>query len=137
MRKVLLIVSAAVLAAGCASQESGEPAAKADAPAPATEPAPAVMQTMSGGMELATVSGAMGCGHCNFQLTPACAAAVQTADGTVWILEGVDEQSELFQHRKDLGMVHVTGTQRTDADMSYLAVSSYEVVGAEGVSDEG
>jgi hypothetical protein len=141
MRKVLLFVSAAVITAGCASQETGEPAAKAEAPA--TETTPSITETMPAETmpaeaELATVSGTMGCAHCNFQLTPTCAAAVQTADGVVWILEGVDEQSELFQHRKDLGMVNVSGTQRTDAGMSYLAVSSYEVVEpAEGMSDEG
>jgi hypothetical protein len=131
MRRILLMVPVAVIAAGCASQESGDAASKAEAPAPAMEePAPAVMETTPVMAEPASVSGTMGCGHCNYGVTPACSAALQTADGVVWILEEVDEQSELFQQRKELGMVSVTGTAREEAGVHYLAVTAYETVPA-------
>jgi len=123
MKKVFLLASAAILAAGCASQESGEtahPAEKAATEAPATD-------AVLAGAEMASVTGTMGCGRCTSDVTPACAAALETDAGVVWILEGVDDSSRLFKDRGDLGVVTVTGTKRAEGGLHYLKVASYEV----------
>ena len=88
MKRIVLLVSVAVLAAGCASQENGE---STPAEEPAIEAAPAVADAMPAGTELASVTGTMGCGHCAYDVTSSCSAALQTDDGFVYILEGVDE----------------------------------------------
>ena len=89
-------------------------------------------------VEMTSVTGTMGCGHCAYKVTPSCAAALQTDAGVVWILEGVEESSELFTERGDLGTVTVTGTRRAENGTHYLNVASYEVVGeAEGEATEG
>jgi ABC-type Zn uptake system ZnuABC Zn-binding protein ZnuA len=136
MRTLFPLFAAAVLAAGCASQdsESGETAAQAQSP-PATETLPAeavVAEAVVAEAAVATVTGTMGCGHCTYKTTTSCAAALQTDDGVVWILEGVAEDSELFTGRYDLGTVAVTGTKRAEEGTQYLAVQSYEPVTAAG-----
>lgn len=62
-----------------------------------------------------TVSGKLGCGHCNYHVGTTCSAALQTADGGIYVLD-VAEDSEWFQDRYDgldlkvTGKVHHEGT---------------------------
>lgn len=137
MKKILLL-AAAVLAAGCASQDKADSAARAEKSMPASEPAPAAQAAQADAdaapsLAVATVTGTLGCGHCTYETTTSCAAAVRTDDGVVWILEGIGEDSELFTDRYDAGVVEVTGSPREDAGKHYLAVESYErTPGGEG-----
>ncbi|MEZ4647750.1 MAG: hypothetical protein R3E97_03010 [Candidatus Eisenbacteria bacterium] len=63
-----------------------------------------------------TLTGNMGCGHCNFQIGNHCTAAMQTADGQIVIFDGVAEDSEMFQNRMDGAKVEVAGVVSYDAD---------------------
>ena len=58
-----------------------------------------------------TVAGKLGCGHCNYQVGEGCSAAIQTAEGTIFILD-VAEESEWFQKRFGGAKLEVTGKVR-------------------------
>lgn len=45
------------------------------------------------------VTGTLGCGHCTYNQGETCSAAMQTADGTVYILDGVTTDEEAFNQR--------------------------------------
>ena len=55
-----------------------------------------------------TVAGKLGCGHCNYQASDGCSAAIQTAEGAVFILD-VAEESKWFQNRFGGAKLEVTG----------------------------
>lgn len=55
-----------------------------------------------------TVSGTLGCGHCTYHVGTSCSAALQTADGGIYVLD-VAEDSEWFQDRYDGLNLKVTG----------------------------
>lgn len=61
-----------------------------------------------------TLTGNMGCGHCNFQIGNSCAAAMKTADGNIVIFDGVSHESEMFQNRMDGAEVTVAGVVSYD-----------------------
>ncbi|RMG43934.1 MAG: hypothetical protein D6718_10910 [Acidobacteria bacterium] len=121
----LLVVAAAACSGQKSEPEAQAPAAmeqpaESAAPAAATEaPALEVGQALS-------IEGTMGCGHCTFHKTDDCAAAVQTADGRVFILD-VGEDHELFTSRTDGKAVRIEGTVVDAGDPPHLTVTNYSI----------
>ncbi len=76
------------------------------------------LASMPEGQEV-TISGKLGCGHCNYHVGTSCSAAVQTADGGIYVLD-VAEDSEWFQNRYDGLDLKVTGTVHHDGDLVKL-----------------
>ena len=74
-----------------------------------------------------TLAGTIGCGHCNFSAGEGCSAAVQTADGGIYILD-VEESSEAFQARMSGKPVEVVGTiSAIGEDASTVTVASIKL----------
>jgi hypothetical protein len=55
-----------------------------------------------------TVVGTLGCGHCTYHVGDSCSAAIQTAEGAVYILD-VAEESDWFKDRYSGTQLEVTG----------------------------
>ena len=77
--------------------------------------------------EMITVAGTLGCAHCTHQIGTTCAAAIQTAEGVVYILDGVAADSELFEKRYDGTVVTVVGTPSEQDGAHHVAVTSYQM----------
>jgi len=129
MKTIALVACLALIGAGCASEETtrqevatGTPSASTPAPAPADPavlvPAPATEIQLAG---------MLGCGHCTFEVAEKCGPAVQTEDGVVHVLEGLDPGSDLIAQEHDEKEIQVVGTPREENGDHYLDVSSYEM----------
>lgn len=121
MRTILLLSAAALLIVGCG--QTSEEATQAESSAPSTTEtteAPATEATTAS----TTVSGELGCGHCNYDVGEGCSAAVKTASGEIYILE---DAQELFDKRFDGGTVEVAGTVVEKDGVHHMTVSSYEM----------
>jgi hypothetical protein len=125
MRKLAVLLSLALLSGGCSSKETSsnevttETERAETAAVPATQTAPAEGEI--------TLTGNMGCGNCTFKTGDECTAAIKTADGVVYLLDGVEEESELFTERKSGKEIRVVGVPREEEGVRYLAVKSYEM----------
>ncbi len=73
-----------------------------------------------------TVSGTLGCGHCNYSVGEGCSAALKTADGKIYILDGVAHDAEAFTERMSQPEIKVTGVL-AEGDPGHIAVQSYEL----------
>jgi hypothetical protein len=128
---VPVAIAALVFAmAGCSKKPSAEPEAK---PGDAAHTTPAVETTPSpaagGGAGVGEIqlAGTLGCGHCNFHATSECAATVKTASGDVYVLDGVDEKSDLWQKRLEPGhTITVVGKVVGDEAVKHVAMTSFE-----------
>lgn len=76
-----------------------------------------------------TLSGNLGCGHCTFHATDACAVAMKTADGEIVLIEAADgtEHEELMSHRMDEPEVRITGTVREVDGRKVIYADEYEL----------
>ena len=74
--------------------------------------------SMPEGQEV-TVTGTLGCGHCNYHVGTSCSAAIQTADGVIYVLD-VPQDSEWFQNRYDGGDLKVTGKIHHEGELVML-----------------
>jgi hypothetical protein len=139
MRTYLWILAGALVLAGCSAtteKPASEGAAKQAAPA-ATYP-PATSATPGGGThaqsavpasgEAVTLVGTSGCGHCTFGVGQSCAAAMKTADGTLYVLDGVDPESDLFKSRMDSKSLKVVGQVSQQDGLNHVAMTSYEIL---------
>ncbi len=102
-----------------------QPAATETA-APATETAPAVEATGTP----VTLTGLVGCGHCNFQKTEHCSAAIQTAGGEVYVIDGVTTDSEIWKLREENAKnCEVVGPVAKGEDgLNHIKMTSYKVL---------
>ena len=133
MKRLLTLGAVAICALGvaCGSQDSGETGAAKDTP-PATQmdgdqegqegmatsgedemAAEEPTEMLATGSEI-TLTGNMGCGHCNFHIGTHCAAAMKTADGHIVIFDDVPQESEMFQNRMQGAEVTVAGVVSYD-----------------------
>ena len=130
---ITMVVALGVL--GCSqSDTANEPAAKSETPvpgdagvqAPATpEAQPAADAVMGAEVQLA---GTLGCGHCNYHVTEDCAAVVRTANGDSYVLDGVDENSELWAKRLEPGhKITVSGKIVGIEPVKHVALTSFEL----------
>ena len=74
-----------------------------------------------------TLAGKLGCGHCTYHVGTSCSAAIQTAEGTVYILD-VDEESETFQDRYSGRDLEVTGILSNKGDTHHVKVDNIKAL---------
>lgn len=75
-----------------------------------------------------TLAGTLGCGHCNYEKTAECAAAIQTANGDVYVIDGVTVPSPLWSAREARKQAQITGTVAKSEDgLMHLALTSYQL----------
>ena len=119
-RAMLALATCAALAACNRSQPPPDKANKPIAEtAPATDTAPA-----AGEVQLA---GVLGCGHCNYHVTSDCAATIKTASGDVYVLDGVQEGSDLWEKRlAGTQQITVTGTVLGSDKVKHVAMNTFE-----------
>lgn len=139
LRTMFGLLVAGLMLIGCAGGDGG---ADADADAAADGASAAAMTDDHAGHDHAddapgemaatpvTLTGKMGCGHCTFKKGTSCSSALQTADGTIYLLEGegVGQGSELFGKRLDGPTITVTGTSMQKDGEHVVAVTSHEVM---------
>jgi hypothetical protein len=127
-RPLILFLGLALLSvAGCQKAKTEAPAGQTAEHA-ATETAPAQTQTAAG--ETVTLTGNVGCGHCNFGKTSECSSAIQTADGTVTVIDGVSTDSELWKLREEnMKPAEVTGTIAQGPDgLQHMQMASFKIL---------
>jgi len=119
-RAMLALATCTALAACNRSQPPAETAGKpVTESAPATDAAPA-----AGEVQLA---GVLGCGHCSYHVTSDCAATIKTASGDVYVLDGVQEGSDLWEKRlAGTQQITVTGTVLGTDKVKHVAMNSFE-----------
>ena len=131
----ICLVLVLFLAFGCAEQSgdqaaettqetTAEPKEEAAGHDAGTEAVAA--SAVSVGDEL-TLTGTAGCGHCTYAKGTSCAMAMQVADGTVYILDGIEEDTEAFNQRTDGLEISVVGKVTDTGDPHHLAVESFEM----------
>lgn len=133
------MVLTALLALGCAKHEASEDGhERAVTTTPANEPeadssdagVPHPDQVAGDAAVPAEVqlAGTLGCGHCNFHVTSECAAVLRTASGESYILDGVEESSDLWAKRLEPGhKITVTGKLVGTDAIKHLAMTSFEI----------
>ncbi len=99
------------LAAGCAQKKTetasnqtppAEQPAAMEVAGQSTPPADMVLTAM-------TLEGKVGCGHCTYHTTNACALAMQTEDGKVYVIESAPDYDQYFGDRFSGKGISVTG----------------------------
>jgi hypothetical protein len=73
------------------------------------------------------IEGTLSCGHCNHSIGESCSAAVQTADGAIYILEGFGEGDEPFDKRYGGETIKVTGMSEERDGVGYVKVETFEL----------
>jgi hypothetical protein len=138
MRPIVPVAIAALVfaMAGCSKKPSAEREASPGTaahttPAVETAPSPAPGSATGGagtpGAGEIQLAGTLGCGHCNFHATSECAATVKTASGDIYVLDGVDEKSDLWQKRLEPGhTITVVGKVVGDDAVKHVAMTSFE-----------
>jgi len=133
-RSFILALGLAFLSVIAGCQKSGQEA-KTQTPADqtaehaATETAPAQTQTAAAG-EPVTLTGNVGCGHCNFGKTSECSSAIQTADGNVTVIDGIAHDSELWKLREEnMKPAEVTGRIAQGPDgLQHMQMTSFKIL---------
>ncbi len=136
MRKLLISLLALFALAACSSggsdtatQDAAQTPATTEAATEAATPAAetteiAVASVKTGEIEIV---GTVGCGHCTHSIGEGCSAAVQTADGAIYILEDVDEGDEPFEQRFDGKSITVRGVSVERDGIGYITVAGFEL----------
>ena len=73
------------------------------------------------------IAGKLGCGHCTHGVGDGCSAAVQTADGAVYILEELGAGDEPFEQRFDGKQITVRGTSVERDGIGYVTVATFDL----------
>lgn len=133
MKRTATCIAALTLAgllAGCQGKGSAEKAGHEQSPAPVAEtqaPAPGADATAPVGAEI-QLAGTLGCGHCSYSVTSECAAAVKTASGDIYVLDGIDEKSEVWEKRlAGTQQIAVVGKMVGGEPTKHVALTSYEL----------
>lgn len=117
---------ALTVSTGCGGGENSEqPTPSSRLEVPATTPAETGTAAQTASM---TVEGQLGCGHCSHQIGTSCSAAVQTAEGKVYILEDMAAGSEPFDQRFGQKKIRVTGTVTVNEGVSTMKVTDYQLL---------
>jgi len=128
MKSFMIAIGLLLALGACAQQSSEQSGDTANDTAASTEthstPAAGESQSEASAASL-EISGNLGCGHCNHGIGESCSAAVQTADGTVYILEGMGEGSEPYDQRFSGGSITVAGTVAERDGVKYITVDSF------------
>lgn len=73
-----------------------------------------------------TLSGKLGCGHCEFHTGKTCSAAFKSADGKICIIDNATK--EVMDARFDGGKVKVTGKTTEKDGVVHVQASKQELV---------
>lgn len=116
------------LLAGCQGKGTAEKAGQDQTPAPVAETqAPAADAVTPIGAEI-QLAGTLGCGHCSYSVTSECAAAVKTASGEIYVLDGIDDKSEMWEKRLEEGhQIAVVGKMVGGEPTKHVAMTSYDL----------
>ncbi len=133
MNRITILIAAAFAFAGCggggggeAIEQTAEPAAESAVVETAEAPIEAVTALAAGEGEVLLV-GTMGCGHCTFELGAGCAAAMKTADGVVYIMEGIAGGHELFDDRLSEKPITLVGKASEADGTNHVTVRDYRL----------
>lgn len=130
MRTLLITFLAVFALAACSSggsdsaSEQATEAQDAATTQDAGEAEIAAASVMTGEIEIA---GTLGCGHCTHGIGDGCSAAVQTADGAIYILEGQGAGDEPFEQRFDGKQITVRGTSVERDGVGYVTVATFDL----------
>jgi len=132
---VVSMVAAALL--GCAKKPPETRGAASETPTVSSQ---AHSATSSGGAAAPAegevqLAGLLGCGHCVFHVTGECAACVKTAEGKLYVIDGVPEGSALWEGRLEEGhQIVVTGAVlgSTEDKLQHIAMTSFELKSKDG-----
>jgi hypothetical protein len=130
--RMLLIAFLAVFAFAACSSGGGDSTTQESTAATETEShAPAETEAEATTVAVLTgdvaISGKLGCGHCTHGIGDGCSAAVQTADGAIYILEGMAEGEAPFDQRFDGKQISVSGTSVERDGVGYITVASFDL----------
>lgn len=126
--RMLLIALLAIFALGACSSGGGDsatPEAEQTADHSTEGEAEVVVATVQTGE--VEIAGKLGCGHCTHGVGDGCSAAVQTADGAVYILEEVGAGDEPFEQRFDGKQITVRGTAVERDGIGYVTVATFDL----------
>ena len=136
-RQSLLLCTVLAAALGCsrkapqaerATTDNAAQTAPESSPAPHADASTAPIDTTAGNE--VQLAGMLGCGHCVFHVTGECAACVKTASGDIYVIDGVQEGSDLWEKRLEEGRsITVTGAVLGAADdkLKHIAMTSFEL----------
>jgi hypothetical protein len=120
MRRLLTMIAAVLLVlplvAGCA-QKKTETASNQAPPAEQATPVAGEAMKVAGqslppadmALTAMTLEGKVGCGHCTYHTTDACALAMQTEDGKVYVIESAPDYDTYFGDRFSGKQMKVSG----------------------------
>ncbi len=114
--------------AGLASEtRAGSNAAQpqAEDTTPQAEDTTAQVDSLAEGPEV-TLAGTLGCGHCTYHVTTDCSPCIKTAAGSIYVIDGAGEGSELMDKRFDALAITVVGTVLGSDEPKHVAMTSYE-----------
>ncbi len=126
MNRFVAWTTVALLGLGIAGAGCGKKAATSDTAEPKSAAGAA---KPAAGVEV-QLAGTLGCGHCVFHVTADCAACVKTASGEVYVIDGVNEQSPVWEQRLEDGhTITVAGTvvDGNDGDPKHIAMKSFDL----------
>ena len=129
MKFKALIASALLLfVLGCSGQNEASDVDASSIDADANTEAAVSHENTEANTVAMTVSGKVGCGHCDYKVGSSCSAAVKTESGDIVILTGVDSDDDLFRDRMSGKEITVTGTDAGIRDgHQFVTVGSYEM----------
>jgi hypothetical protein len=131
--RIAILTLAALLLGGCAKHEATEHEHAATTPATSDSSEAAVPhpQDVAGDAAVPAeiqLAGTLGCGHCTFHVTSECAAVLRTASGESYVLDGVEETSELWAKRMESGhKITVSGKLVGTDAVKHIAMTSFEI----------
>jgi hypothetical protein len=123
MRKLLIALLALFALAACSSG-GGDSATQETETATEGHAEVAAVPVKTGEVEIA---GKLGCGHCTHGIGDGCSAAVQTADGAVYILEELGAGDEPFEKRFEGGEITFRGTSVERDGIGYVTGATFEL----------
>jgi len=135
MKTMSVLLAIGLLATGCAGQSDRESTAETGTTEmqgeetiaePMTSEATEAVTAIVDEAGVVTVAGNVGCGHCNFGIGDHCAAAMKTADGTIYLLEGVDD-TPVFTDRKTGKPIEVVGVEKDTDGVRTIVVQTWEM----------
>jgi len=126
-----LIFTLAIAGCGGSGTDQAKTQEQADQTAATAETAPGTTETASATASgtPVTLTGTTGCGHCTFGVVKECAAAMKTASGEIYLIDGVVPDSDLWKVREDSKNIQLTGSVWTSQPdgLAHVKMESYQL----------
>ena len=129
MRFLALFLALTLLA--CSGANESEPAAETHDDAMAQTEVEAEAQPEMQAVQYAVgdkveLTGVAGCGHCSYHVTESCSMAMTVGD-VVYILDGIQEDTEAFNQRSSGKEISVVGVLTDAGDPKHIQVESHQI----------